>query len=150
MLQTAKPIKRGTKAPAFLDPASITTRYYGMILSGECLHPAFKNGEQVIFDREAAVEAGCFACFYYRSEVVPAGRLGAGLKRVVIAPPDWVKFPWRDNPKSEVVPVIIVEQFNPPRQWSIRCSDLLAVHCCIGSAADPEVVSKLEAEGWKL
>lgn len=150
MLQTSKPIKRGADAPAFLDPASIETRFYGMVLSGECLHPTFKNGEKVIFDREAPIEASCFACFYYRPEVVPAGALPAGMKRVVIAPPSFVTFPWRDNPKSEVVPVVIVEQFNPPRQWSIRCGDLLAVHRCIGSASDPEVVSTLKAEGWKL
>ena len=150
MLQTAKPIKRGDHTPAFLDPASITTRYYGMILSGECLHPTFKNREQVIFDREAPVQAGCFAILYYRPEVVPAGKLSTGLKRIVIAPPPYVELPWRDHPKSEVLPVLIVEQFNPAHQWSVRCSDLLAVHRCIGSATDPTVGSKLEAEGWKL
>ena len=94
MLQTSKPIRRGSKAPAFLDPASIPTRFYGMILAGECLHPKFKNGGKVIFDREAPVEAGCFACFYYRPEVVPAGHLPTALKKVVLAPP-FVTFPWK-------------------------------------------------------
>ena len=151
MLQSTKPIRRKSKSePTFLDPASIDTRFYGLQLTGNCLDPEFKDGDLVVFDRDAKIEAGCFANFFYRAEVVPPGQLSVALKRVVFAPPPFVKLPFRDHPDSTVIPLVIVEQFNPARQWSIRMSDLLAVHRCLGSASDPSVIAVLEAEGWRV
>jgi hypothetical protein len=144
MLQTSKPIRR-TKypAPSFFDPASITTRFYGHKLVGHCLDPVFKDGDMVVFDSEAELENGCFAVCYYRPELVKLGHHSALLKRLVFAPSKWVKFPWRDHPKAEIIPIIIVEQFNPRQQ-------VLAIHRCLGSANDPEVRATLEAEGWQI
>ena len=48
---------------------------------------------------------------------------------------DWVTFPHHDNPKSEVVPVLIVKQFNPERQYTIKYSKVLAVHKATGYTA---------------
>src|SRR5688572_7716037 len=110
MLQATKPLQRHAKkkpAPNFLDPATIETRFYGHLLTGHCLEPEFKNGDKVVFDQEAALENGCFACFYYRPELVKPGHLAIALKKLVFAPPFFVKFPHKDHPNSDVVPVII-------------------------------------------
>lgn len=108
MLQPAKPAQadepRYTEEQRFLDPATIKERFYGLKLSGTCLEPEFKDGELVVFDREAPVSNGCFANFFYRPEVVKPGHLSIALKKLVIAPPPFVTLPWQDNPASEVVP----------------------------------------------
>ena len=149
MLQTAKTIVRDKPVRRrFLDPATITHRFYGMVLKGHCLDPIYKDGETVVFDREAKVENGCFANFYYRREAMKPGHLNVALKKLVIAPPYFIKLPWEDNPNSTVVPVIIVEQMNPKGQWSVLCRDLLAVHRCIGRVGDPEVEAYLDRE-WQ-
>src|SRR5687767_13562563 len=134
-LQSAKPIRR-SRRPAieeqgFLDPATIATRFYRMILKGDCMHLTFKDGEKVVFDREGTVENGCFANFYYRPELVKPGMLGVALKKLIFAPPPWVTFPWKEHPDSTVHAIMIVEQFNPRQQWSVGCDTLLAVHRCL-------------------
>lgn len=89
MPQATKPIRRNAKqapAPKFFDPATIDTRFYGHLLTGHCLDPEFKEGDKVVFDREAQLENGCFACFYYRPELVRPGHLSVALKKLVIAP----------------------------------------------------------------
>jgi hypothetical protein len=148
----AKTIRRNAKrthAPSrVLDPATIKERFYGLLLRGNCLEPVLKNGDRIVVDREGPLHAGCFAVFYHRPELVPPGELPLALKRLVTAVPP-VTFPYREHPASEVTPVIIVEQLNPAKRWVVRCSELLAVHHCLGSADDPEVLRKLEAEGWR-
>ena len=153
MLQIAKPRVRYNKrelpeGQSFLDPLSIKSRFYGMILSGRCMEPIYKDGETVVFDREAKVENGCFANFFYRPELVPPGKFGVALKKLVFAPPPWVTFPWQEHPNSTAISVIIVEQMNLKSHWSIRCSSLLAVHRCIGRVGDPEVEAYLDRE-WQ-
>ena len=61
MLQTTKPIRRRSKqepAPAFMDPATIKERFYGLTLKGDCLDPVFKNGGTLVVDREGLLEVG--------------------------------------------------------------------------------------------
>jgi len=88
-LETAKPIRRRSKQEPtpFLDPATIKERFYGLKLSGHCLHPVFKNGDKVIFDREAPLVNGCFGNFFYRPELVKPGQLSIALKKLIFAPP---------------------------------------------------------------
>jgi hypothetical protein len=153
MLQSPKPRVRYNERQLpeghqFLDPASIKDRFYALRLSGDCMDPLFKDGEAVIFDREAPLENGCLASFFYRPELVKPGSLGIALKQLLLAPPPFVTFPWKDHPDSEVIPVVIVQQLNPPRQWSVRCNTLLAVHRCIGIKDSPEVEEYLVKE-WR-
>jgi hypothetical protein len=46
--------------------------------------------------------------------------------------PPGMTFPYQDNPKSEVHPVLVLELTNPARRFYVRCSELLAVHKCVG------------------
>ncbi len=54
------------------------------------------------------------------------------VKRMVMNIPHWVKFPYKDHPKSDVLALLMAEQMNPRRTFTIKCSDVLAVHKAIG------------------
>jgi hypothetical protein len=97
------------------------------------MQPLFKNGTQVIADKTVPVKNGDVAVLIYRPEYVPAGLHQASLKRVVMAPPPYVKFPFREHAKSEVKAIVILEQLNPPKQFMIGCDQLLAVHKVVGT-----------------
>ena len=103
-------------APAFLDPAELPDEY-GMRVLGDCMLPEIADNALLHFDKREPVKAGDTVIIYRRPEIVPEGQPQAQVKRLVLAIPDWVTFPWRDNPKSEVLPLIIAEQLNPPRQY---------------------------------
>jgi hypothetical protein len=149
--QARKPIRRRAKqapSPTFLDPAAIKERFYGLTLSGHCLDPVFRNGDKMVIDKEGQLHVGCYAVFYHRPELVPPGAIPMQLKRLVTAMPP-VTLPYREHPESEVQFIIAVEQLNPPKRWVVKCTNLLAVHRCIGRAGDPEVERQLEVEGWR-
>ena len=105
---------------------------YAMGCDGQCLLPFVPDGASVAFSKLETPGAGDFACIWLRPEIVKPGHHQGILKRLVLGIPDWVKFPWTDNPQSDVVPIIIAEQFNPAGQYRIRCSDVLAVHKALG------------------
>ena len=48
-------------APKFVDPATIETRFYGLIVRGACLEPKFKHGDTVVIDKEGPLHVGCYA-----------------------------------------------------------------------------------------
>lgn len=148
----SRPATKRARRPAssFLDPASIETRFYGLVLAGDCMEPLLKDGTRIVVDREAPCLCGDLAVIYHRPELVPPGELPLSVKRLITAVPDWVKFPWKDHPDSEVAPVLIVEMLNPKRQFSVLCRNLLAVHRCLGSMDDPKVREQLLAEGWRI
>jgi hypothetical protein len=54
-----------------------------------------------------------------------------------------VTFPYEAHPDSNVIPVIIVEQDNPRRQYTITADRILAIHRCLGAAgADVRLVKR--------
>jgi hypothetical protein len=46
--------------------------------------------------------------------------------------PSWVSFPHQENPASELSAVLVLEMLNPKRRLVVECSDILAVHKCMG------------------
>jgi hypothetical protein len=61
--------------------------------------------------------AGDLVALHFRPEIVRAGELQSSLKRLVLPPPPFVKFPFKDHADSNVRAVIIVEMLNPPRRF---------------------------------
>jgi hypothetical protein len=155
MLQANKPIRHprtsrtSNRKAELLDPATIETRFYGLVLRGDCLDPIFKDGDKLVIDKQGPLHAGCFAVFYYRPELVPPGELTLQLKRLVTAMPLHLTLPYREHPKSEIKFVVGVEQLNPAKQWIVECEDLLAVHHCLGRVDDPKVQARLQEE-WPI
>ncbi|MBM0205671.1 hypothetical protein JNW90_23650 [Micromonospora sp. STR1s_5] len=111
----------------FADFASIPD-VYAMHLKGTCLEPQLMDGDEVVFTSAEPPKPGEFAIFILRPELVSPGGSQSMIKRLVLAPPPHVTFPWREHPKSEVHAVVVAEQLNPARQFWIRCDRLLAIH----------------------
>ena len=104
------------------------------------MSPEIEDKALVWFDKREPVKAGDLVVIYRRPDLVPAGQHQAQVKRLVLNIMAGVTFPHRDHPGSEVVPVIIAEMLNPKRQFSIRCSDVLAVHKCMGLLPEERAV----------
>ena len=133
----ARPQKLAADALIVTDPATLPDRYI-VRLEGNCLEPAFPNGTPVVIDKKGKVGPGDFVVLFFKPEHVPAGKHQAILKRVVMAPPPYVKFPFREHPQSDVHALVIVEMTNPPRQFAYKCEHLLGIHKCVGPVPDKE------------
>jgi hypothetical protein len=114
-----------------IDPATLPERYI-LIVDGACLEPDIPNGSHVLIERDGKVAAGDLAVLYFKPDRIPPGEGNSSLKRVVMAPPHYVKFPWREHPQSEVHALVIVKMTNPSRQFAVKCEHLLGIHKCLG------------------
>lgn len=130
---------------AMIDPATITKRFWSKEVKGDCMEPAFVEGDMAVFDREAAIKAGDYVCLFFHPKHVTPGHPNYRLKRVVEVAPSFVSYPY-DGPQTQEWPVIVTECLNPPERVDVPCSCLLAVHKCLGRADNPEVQEVLEAE----
>ena len=132
---TSSPAKSAAARERLLiDPATLPDAY-ALTLQGDCLAPVIPDGASVGIDKHAKPKAGDIVCIWFRPEATAPDGLQCTLKKLVFNIADWVTFPYRDHPKSEVVPVLIVKQFNPERQYTIKCSNVLAVHKATGYTA---------------
>lgn len=122
-----KPTSTPVPGIPFPDLASIPP-LYAMRLSGDCLAPELRDGDEVVFSRDEEPKAGDFAIMILRPEFVPAGGIQCAIKRIVLPMPSHVRLPYREHPASEVHAILLVEQLAPAKQYGIRCERLLAVH----------------------
>ena len=131
------PAPRRRKAPAvppitrlpgipFLDAAEIPD-LFGMRISGDCLAPVLRDGDEVVFTRTDKPVVGQFAIFILRPEIVRPGGLQCAIKRLVMDVPPHVTLPFREHPESEVHAIVIAEQTNPHRQYMIKAENLLGI-----------------------
>jgi hypothetical protein len=127
------------------DPATMPERYI-VRLDGDCLEPLVMNGAQVVIERDAKIACGDLVLLFFKPEHVPGGKYQTILKRVVMAPPPYVKFPYREHPDSEVHALVVVEMLNPHRTFAYKCEHLLGIHKCIGPVpADATAVQEQKA-----
>jgi hypothetical protein len=67
--------------------------------------------------------------------------------------PPWVtSFPFKEHPKSEVRGLATLETLNPDRRFHVLCTDILAIHRCMGAVpADTKLTgppaAKVHASG---
>jgi hypothetical protein len=116
--------------PSFLPPADEVPDLYALLCTGDCMTPEIPDGARVLVDKREPVKAGDLVIIWLQSGRRPK------LKRLAIAPPPWVKFPFRENPNSEATPLVIVEMINPSRTFQIRCDAIAAMHKCMGLVPD--------------
>jgi len=119
--------------PAFLHPASLPDKF-ALRVVGDCLAPLIKEGDAVVVDKQLPYAAGDLVVIFMRPELVKPGELGIYVKRIVMNMMQGVTFPYVAHPDSNVIPVIIVEQDNPRRQYTITADRILAIHRCLGAA----------------
>jgi len=118
--------------PTSINPDALPDGY-GLVLVGDCMAPLLPDGATVICSRSASYEPGDLVVLWFRPELVKPGHEQCRLKRLVIGPPRSLKFPHRDTPESEALPVVVVEMLNPPGRMVIRCAHLLAIHKVLGA-----------------
>ncbi len=117
----------------FFDPAKLPQRY-AMRCDGDCMEPDYHNGDVLIFDRTAKASPGDCVVAWRRPECTPAGQWPAIVKRLVWAP-DWVRLPYTPGPHANVQLNIVLEYINPTAtRITVRCSEVLAIHRCLGAA----------------
>ena len=120
--------------PTTVDPTKLPERYI-LIVDGACLEPDIPNGSKVLIERDRKIGPGDLAVLYFKPDRIPPGECNSTLKRVVMPPPHYVKFPWREHLQSDVHALVIVEMTNPGRQFAVKCEHLLGIHKCVGLAA---------------
>jgi hypothetical protein len=104
-----------------IDPATMPERYI-VRLDGDCLEPLVMNGAQVVIKRDAKIACGDLVLLFFKPEHVPGGKYQTILKRVVMAPPPYVKFPYREHPDSEVHALVTAAMITHRRmsRWAGR------------------------------
>ena len=130
----------GTRAPSPVrDTVQINPEHfpngpdpdaYAVVLAGTCLEPHAMDGDMAICSPAAPIRAGCIVTLW------PA--VGSPvIKRLVLEPMSPVGTPL--HPDSDVVPLVIVEALNPPRQFMIRVDRLKAMHAVVGFYRKDEI-----------
>jgi hypothetical protein len=124
--KAAKPIEH------FIDPAKLPRAKYALKVAGDCMAPAVNEGDHVLVDPTVEPKTGDLVIIYLKKGYHWEGNTNAGLKRVVFNMMPGIKYPYVAHPNSNVIPVLIVEQDTPKRQYQIRADMLLGVHKCLG------------------
>ena len=78
----------------------------------------------MVCDQSWPIEVGGLGVFFREGVATPT----AQLKRLVMAPQKDLTFPFKSRPDSEAVPVVMLEHDNPPGQFFVLCTDILAIH----------------------
>ena len=134
---TTNPTRKTASAREFIDPAALPDIYCSTC-EGDCLQPLIPNGAVIAFSKLEVPKAGDFVSIWQRPEIT-AGKHQAIVKRLVMNIAPWVKsFPHKEHPQSTVAALIMAEQMNPKRTFTIECKDVLAVHKAIGYLPMPK------------
>jgi hypothetical protein len=137
--QSALPTKAAPQY-SIQHPDTMPDRYV-VHCAGNCMEPDISDGAPVLVEKHGKIAPGDLVVLFFKPDHLPAGEHQAILKRLVMAPPHYVSFPWREHPKSEVHALIIVEMLNPPKQFAYKCEHLLGIHKCLGRVP-ADVVNK--------
>lgn len=115
----------------FIHPDDMPERYAASGY-GTCMEPLIMDGSLTVFDKSEPIEAGDIVGIVLTAAA--AQRFGAPsiIKRLVMDLPPNCAF--GAEPGGNAIPIVIVEQINPPRTLAIKASDILAVHKFIGTA----------------
>lgn len=123
-----------TPSPPVADPLAFLPDRYALSVSGTCLEPEVYEGDVLLFDRTERYERGDLVAVFRRVDANSGNPFRAEVKRLIMGPPSWVKFPWSDHPDSDVLALVGLEMNNPRRRFALRCADILGIHKCLGAA----------------
>jgi hypothetical protein len=131
-VRKSTPAVKKSAAVIFLDP-ELAPDLYALIVTGECMAPLHPAGSAVLVDKRQPYESGDLIVIYMKPEAVKPGHSNCMIKRLVSMPPWVTAFPYRENPKSEVHALATVEMLRPAQRIHFLCSDILAIHRCLGA-----------------
>ena len=118
--------------PDEVDPQDCP-ELYASVCRGDCLNPAFTDGDCLVFSTTASVEPGDYVGFWLDPTRVEPGELPRRVKRLRSIMPGQT-FPYRLGAACAVIPIVELEQFNPPRLYRVPADHILAMHKVIGKA----------------
>jgi hypothetical protein len=102
---------------------------YAMRVVGHCMAPALADRSKAVFSKIAVWKVNDVVAIWLRPEIIEPGQLQASVKRLVMAPPPYVKsFPHREHPDSNIAAFVMIESSNPVQRYMVRCRDILAIH----------------------
>ncbi len=132
-------LQEGGTLGRVLMPRSMVAGYtdpYLVRCDGDCLSPEVNDGDSVVASPDAPVTWGKFVIMYPKDGGKPSVK-----RAIMIPPPDMMEV----HPDSEFMPMVIVEQLNPPREYRIDVDRLDAVHGVLGVIPKGEAVRPGEA-----
>lgn len=119
--------------PKEIDPSDYP-EVYASTLTGTCLEPKFHNGDCLVFSKVETCRAGDFVGVWLRPDIATLEDSPRRVKRLWMGlPPDFT-FPFHPAPSNEAMPLVMLEQLNPPRRYCIPATDIIAIHKVIGTA----------------
>ena len=89
---------------------------------GSCMEPLIADGTSLVFDKREEPKPGNLVALWFTREAAPSFGDPGWFKRLVSVPP-----PGLDG-------LIVVEQLNPPRRYSIPATAVLAIHKAVATA----------------
>lgn len=110
----------------FIHPDDMPERY-ALTGVGNCLAPMIKDGALVVFDKSADIKAGDTVGLIFTRDFAARYGFPGCIKRLTLALPP-------AHLPPGIAALIVVEQLNPPRQYTFASRDVLAVHKAIGFA----------------
>ena len=127
--------RRGTVRPtdAHFFGGVLLLDAYGCPLKGDCLSPEINEGDMPLVSPSAEPKEGDFVVLYFVSGAVPL------MKRLVMAP--MVPIGTKLHPDSDVMPIVVVEMLNPPRQLITTIDKLTAMHKVVGLIRKDDVAA---------
>jgi hypothetical protein len=122
-----------SEQPALLTDPALLPDDNGLIVTGDCMAPDAPHGAVVHVSRSQAFQPGDIVVLWKRPELVGPGETQALVKRLAMAPPSSMVFPYNEHPESEVRVLVGIEWDQPERRrgW-IECRNLLAIHKVVG------------------
>lgn len=113
------------------------TEAYVITVTGDCLSPEVNDGDYAVASPNAPVTPGKLVILYPNDG-------DARIKRAVMMPPASMM---KVHPDCEFMPLVIVEQLNPPRRYTVPVDKLEAVHGVLGVIPRGEAIRPGEASG---
>ena len=131
----------GMREPIFTvdnpPPFDQWTDRYAMRCDGACMEPEIPDGASVIFDKSLEPRQGDFVGIWARQH---GGQIKAFVKRLSYGIMPGLRYPVKVSADANIVPIILFEQINPPRQYEAKATTIYGVHRAIGfSVRDPGV-----------
>jgi len=127
-----KPVYPNAKFPDEVDPSE-RPAIYASIAKGKCLEPVFADGECIAFSKVEDIQPGDYVGICLVPDAIQPGEPPNRVKRLRSIMPGMM-FPYHAAQGSELMPLVELEQHNPPRVLRVPADRILAMHKVIGTA----------------
>lgn len=127
-----KTVYPNAKFPDEVDPSERPT-IYASIAKGRCLEPVFADGECIAFSKAADFQPGDYVGICLVPDAVYSDEPPNRVKRLRSIMPG-LTFPYPAALGGELMPLVELEQHNPPRVLRVPADRILAMHKVIGTA----------------